>query len=179
MKNGWMLLALAMIGAALITRQGKQLVQTVAGKKDLNLKHFSASEFGLFWPLISNRLLVKLDDFREGWGAPVQVSPAAGAIGRRVEEGGTGFLSQHNILNWGEVRAIDVMPQGMITVADRRRAADLAELVGFTGIGIYPDWKPRPGLHLDVRDGSKASWSAFKVDGQQQYFALSRALTGG
>jgi hypothetical protein len=29
--------------------------------------------------------------------------------------------------------------------------AIIARLVGFKGIGVYPDWKPKGGLHLDLR----------------------------
>ena len=39
----------------------------------LELKYFSRSEFGIWWPLMSQDLLQKLDLFREKWGAPVVV----------------------------------------------------------------------------------------------------------
>jgi len=32
--------------------------------------------------------------------------------------------------------------------------AILARLVGFKGIGIYPNWKPKAGLHLDLRENN-------------------------
>jgi len=34
--------------------------------------------------------------------------------------------------------------------------AVLAKLSGFEGIGIYPDWYPKAGLHCDMRDNSLA-----------------------
>lgn len=137
------------------------------------LTYFKPSEFGLWWPLMNSQLLVKLDLFRELWGAPVMISPAQGGIGRHDDSN-----SQHNVNKWGEVRAIDVMPQGMDTAQDRQRAVRLAEQVGFTGIGIYPHWQPRPGIHLDVREGDHvAKWAGLLNDnGQQVYAAIEQGL---
>lgn len=138
------------------------------------LKHFKASEFGGWWPLMNRDLLLKLDEFRERWGVPVQISPASGAIGRETK----GSASQHNVLRWGEVRAVDVMPVGMTTEAAKRRAVEIARDVGFTGIGLYPDWQPWPGLHLDVRadrePGDPAEWAGVKTVRGQEYVALDR-----
>jgi len=134
------------------------------------LKYFTASEFGLWWPLMNSDQLLKLDAFREAWGAPVMLSPAQGGIGREDDSN-----SQHNVTLWGEVRATDIMPEGMNTAADRSRAVAIARAVGFTGIGIYPDWQPRAGLHLDVREpetpGHIATWAGLKDHNGQQYYA--------
>lgn len=111
------------------------------------------------------------------------ISPAKGAVGRRDGYSGN---SQHNYDRWGEVRALDIMPFGMTTALARKRAFNLAKQVGFTGIGVYPEWTPRPGLHVDVRmdrtEGNPATWSAFFVVGEngkrvQQYFGLDKALS--
>jgi hypothetical protein len=150
--------------SSLIIWSGKAIMQP-------KLKYFSISEFGIWWPLMSRDLLLKLDLFREKWGAPVDITSAEGGIGREDESG-----SQHNVLKWGEVRAVDILPQGMNTSEDRQRAVTIARQVGFTGIGVYPDWKPSAGLHLDVRQGKFASWSAFKVAGVQRYFNLEKGL---
>ena len=48
----------------------------------VDLKHFKAQEFGLWWPLMDTSLLLKLDEYRERLGAWVAISPAPGAIGR-------------------------------------------------------------------------------------------------
>lgn len=128
------------------------------------LKYFKPTEFGLWYPLMSNELLQKLDAFRAAWGYPVVVSSAHGAIGRE----GDGDSSQHNVTRWGEVRAIDVFPKtasgGYITgPADRARAYEIAKQVGFTGIGLYTDTSPGNMLHVDVRKdkspGAPATWS--------------------
>jgi len=76
------------------------------------------------------------------------------------------------------------MPHGMDTAEDRQRAVEIATTVGFIGIGVYPDWKPRPGLHLDMKRregrgfGNPGTWSAFRnpETGEQEYFDLAKAL---
>ena len=114
----------------------------------LDLKYFSRSEFGVWWPLMSQDLLLKLDKFREKWGKPVRVSPHPDAIGRE----GEGSNSMHNVLKWGEVRAVDVFPEGLDTIGDRQRALEIARSVGLTGIGLYTDTSPSNMMHLDNRD---------------------------
>jgi len=113
----------------------------------LELKYFSRSEFGIWWPLMSQDLLQKLDLFREKWGAPVVITSHPDGLGRKDESG-----SMHNVLKWGEVRAVDVFPQGMDTLEDRQRAFQIAKSVGLTGIGLYTDTRPSTMLHLDNRD---------------------------
>ncbi|MFC6631651.1 hypothetical protein [Microbulbifer taiwanensis] len=133
------------------------------------LTHFKPSEFGIWYPLMNAELLQKLDAFRAAWGGRVIISPAEGGIGRHGGEGGT---SQHNVDRWGEVRAIDVFPQVQDPAGNWRyldngaqleHAYQVAEQVGFTGIGVYTDTSPGHMVHLDVRprkpDGGIATWS--------------------
>ncbi|MDP2505646.1 hypothetical protein [Oceanobacter sp. 3_MG-2023] len=135
-----------------------------------NLNYFNESEFYGFYPLLSNDLLFKLDEFRNRWGAPVRVSPATGAI---VRFNGTGDESQHNVDMWGESRAIDVFPEGMEAAEDRARAYQIAKDVGFTGIGIYTDTKPGNMIHVDVRKGTHvATWSRVGY----QYLGIDEVL---
>jgi len=134
-----------------------------AKRAALGLRYFTAEEFGVYYPLMSLELLEKLDEFRHEWGGPVEISPAHGGIGREDESS----HSQHNILRWGEVRAVDVFPRTidgyMSSRVDRQRALYIAKKVGFTGIGIYTDTQPGNLLHLDVRqdrtEGDPATWS--------------------
>lgn len=135
---------------------------------DVKLKYFDQSEFGAWWPLINKELLIKLDDFRGQWGHPVMISPAFGAIGRTLSPTDN---SQHNVARWGEVRAVDIMP--IIQTPDGRRrgmeknelmqAYQLALRTGFHGVGVYPEWRPYVGLHVDVREdrdsNNPAKWA--------------------
>lgn len=138
----------------------------------VSLRHFSASDFGLWFPLINTKTLINLDEFREVLGYPVYVSPVVGAVGRLP---GAGVRNGSSHIPSPLIDAVDVM-----TDAPLSEAYDAARKVGFHGIGLYPDWKPRQGLHLDMRSErtaqNPATWSALRVAGKQQYFGIERAL---
>lgn len=152
------------------------------------LRYFSAEEFGPYWSLMNADLLIALDEFRHRLGYPVGISPAPGSLGRPAigsqvinpEEAASD--SWHNWFKHGQVFAVDVMPRppGGATPEERERWRRIAREVGFTGIGIYPDWKPRPGLHLDKRTdrqpGKPAEWAGVRVDGRQVYVNIERGL---
>jgi len=133
---------------------------------DLNLRYFKPHEFRGWWDSMGPDLLVLLDRFRaslsvltnDPGGVPIIISPHPRAIGRHDGPDGT---SQHNVDKWGEVRAVDVMP--MLGRRHRRNAVGIAIDVGFTGVGVYPDWEPRWGLHLDTRHADLATWSGIKI----------------
>ncbi|MCP5230675.1 MAG: hypothetical protein H6948_01030 [Zoogloeaceae bacterium] len=144
----------------------------------LALRHFAPAEFGEDWPRLSIELLRRLDRFRDLLGAPVIISPAPGALGRRL---GASDASQHNLDHWGEVRAADVMLP-TVDLRDRATGEAVVQIARglFGGVGLYLDWQPHAGLHLDVRGWrfgdvryprEVATWS--RVGGQ--YVALERA----
>jgi len=139
------------------------------------LMHFKPEEFREWWPDMDMRLLDGLDAFREALRAPVMISPAEGALGRHL---GIRAASRHNVDRWDTVQAVDIMlPRGpdLRDKDDAMKVIDLAVDCGFGGIGVYLDWKPYAGLHLDIRplkpDGSPATWT--RIDGR--YVALARA----
>lgn len=143
----------------------------------IQMKYFKESEFGAFWDLMDPELLPVMDTFRECWGAPVIISPAKGAIGRTD---GTSF---HNYKRHGMVKAVDLMPRGMNTAEDRKRAFDCAVQAGATGIGIYPDWKPNQGIHIDVGVrsgrgvGNPARWAGVRSpSGGQIYVEIGKVF---
>lgn len=139
------------------------------------LKYFAPSEFGIWWPFMSNELLEKLDILRDRWGMPIYISPVKGGLGRNIGAS----HSQHNIDRYGVVNAADIFPSGL---TDKNVGAfyQLAKEVGFTGIGIYADTKydgkPHTMFHVDVRSsaqvGSPAKWG--RIDGQ--YVSLEKVL---
>lgn len=132
------------------------------------MKHFTKSEFRGWFDLMSPELLDKLDELRDKLGSPISISPAQGAIGRHM---GTSKKSYHNVDYHKGVLAVDVMP----ATDDLTKVFRLAKEVGFGGIGIYTHWKPRKGLHLDVRPKKhKLRWFATvnKETGKQEYFYL-------
>lgn len=147
------------------------------------LAYFDAAEFRGWYGKMDRELLERIDEFRGRWGFPVIISPAAGAIGRHLGPSGASY---HNVDRYGSVMALDVMPKvvsGQLvrgcTVAELHGAYQLAVKCGFTGIGVYPDWQPYPGLHLDVRPGRSAgdpaTWSGLHTAAGQRYFSVAEA----
>lgn len=151
----------------------------------LYLHYFKPFEFGPsqyrtedWWHEMCPRLLVLLDTFRFQWGRRVRISNNAVALGRKL---GLDSISQHNFDRWGEVRAADCFPDGLVYREDARFAIYLARELGFTGIGLYPHWNGGVGLHLDTRrdrqPGDPALWGAVNgPKGEQQYVSLETAL---
>lgn len=147
----------------------------------IKLYYFSETEFtrgGRNWyPAMDPRLLVLLDVFRFRWGRRVAISAHPAALGRDLP---LTELSDHNVTLHKAVLAADVIPEGCSSRADLQRALSLATELGFTSIGIYPDWRPSPGLHLGVRrerrPGDPAVWGAIASDDGQQYVTVSEAL---
>jgi len=136
---------------------------------------FKPAEFQGHYERLNPKLKEYLDEFRRQWGRPIRISPAPKAVGR------TDGNSQHNYMRWGDVRAVDVMPDGLIGRSDAIRAVQLAKDIGFTGIGVYPDWRPSSGMHLDVRDGRErgkpATWGGVRNDsGKQVYVSMEQAI---
>ncbi len=141
----------------------------------IELQHFKPHEFRGWFDAMNPDLLERLDRFRRLLDAPVMVSPAAGALGRHL---GPDSNSQHNVDVWDEVRAVDVMPH--LPIEEMSRAFDLAVEAGFTGIGLYPDWRPQWGMHLDVRADrcidDPALWSGLRINGRQEYRSIDEAF---
>lgn len=142
--------------------------------QSVKLRYFSASEFGAWWPVMDAKLLHGLDEFRHRIGRPVQVSPALGALGRP----GAGD-SMHNVTQWGQVRAADVLIPG-VTVSELPHLYQIARGMGvFGGIGVYPDWEPWAGFHFDTRDQdpqSPATWAGIDdANGKQIYTGVQNA----
>ena len=150
----------------------------------LHLYYFRPHEFGPtdhreedWWPHMDLRLLVLNDLFRQQWGQRVRISRNAHALGRRL---GPDNESSHNYDRLGKVLANDVFPEGINTREDAEYAVALAKELGFTGIGIYPDWRGGCGLHLDTRrcrePGNPALWGAIQTDAGQTYVSLEDAF---
>lgn len=136
------------------------------------MKYFNKSEFQGYYDKLDLDLKVKLDKFRELWGAPVMISPAVGAVGRNDSS-----KSQHNInYTGGIVKAVDVMPSGL-DKSNMSKAFEIAKKAGFTGVGLYPDWLPQAGLHLDTRNTTLATWGGINKNGLQVYVGVNEVLT--
>ena len=159
------------------------LLQRVAGQPGYVPRWFSAREFGTWVNSIHPALLFALDALRDMLGSCLVISPAAGSLGRRLG----GSKSLHNVDVFGMVYAADVLLPLAWGVGEGFEAA--RDLRLFSGIGVYPFWKPRPGLHLDVRHLSAmnptkgatpltpATWGAVRgAGGRQEYVSVGAAL---
>lgn len=159
------------------------LLQRVAGQPGYMPRFFAPHEFGAWLNRVHPALLFALDVLRDTLNAPVVISPAAGSLGRRL--GGSSSL--HNVDEFGMVYAADVLLPVSWGVEEGFDAARNVRL--FSGIGVYPFWKPRPGLHVDVRHLSAvnpskgatplrpATWGAVRgAGGRQEYVSAAAAL---
>lgn len=159
------------------------LLQRVAGQPGYIPRYFAAREFGAWVNRVHPALLLALDVLRDTLGSPVVISPAAGSLGRRLGVS----RSLHNVEVHGMVLAADVLLPMAWGVGDGFEAARGLRL--FSGIGVYPFWKPRPGLHVDVRHLSAvnptkgatplkpATWGAVRgAGGRQEYVSAAAAL---
>lgn len=128
-----------------------------------DIVHFAPSE----WPDDPNRVapdLVRLmDAVRSEAGVPIHIHAAWSLSGH-----GAGSLH-------GQGRAVDFhFAPGL------EPAAEFALLAafGFGGIGLYPEWRPRHGWHVDLRPGkTRLFW--VRSDGRYRYGheAVGRAIT--
>jgi hypothetical protein len=157
--------------------------------EDLGVTYFSPGEFNGWWPLIDPRWLVCADILREMSGLIIDVSPVDGAIGRRL---GESSLTDHNVDRFGRVHAVDVLPRWLVATSNKitisrqaQRFSDIAQDVGFTAIGYYPDWrnakgKKNPGFHLGTRRsrrvGSPATWGRLKNESGDGYTDITMAV---
>lgn len=148
--------------------------------KELNLEFFKPSEFGIWWPFMDQALLIGLDQLRRVWGYPIIISPALGALGR--EDGNP--ASQHFLKN-GVVRASDIMPTKDGKALDKRQLREFYKLARslnvFSGLGVYPDWRPYAGLHLDTRTNrtpeNPALWGGYRDNqGKQKLTGIEQVL---
>ena len=159
------------------------LLQRVAGLPGYVPRFFAPQEVGAWVSKVHPALLLALDVLRATLNAPVVISSAAGALGRKLG----GSTSLHNVEVFGMVYAADVLLPLSWGVEEGYDAARNVRL--FSGVGVYPFWKPRPGLHVDVRHLSAmnpskgasplrpATWGAVRgANGRQEYTSAAAAL---
>ena len=163
-----------------------ELLKRVDGKASHAPRWFARDEFGEWADMMHPALLFALDVLRDALNAPVVISPAKGALGRRMGMS----TSLHNVDFHGMCYAVDVLLPLSFGVDQGFDAA--RDLRLFSGIGVYPFWKPRAGLHLDVRHLSPlnpskgatprtpATWGAVPgAYGRQEYMSAAAALDWG
>lgn len=135
------------------------------------IKYFSKDEFNDELENLDAQIILTLEKLREKVGR-IMISPAEGAITRKKPG------SMHDISNGRLSLAIDVMP---IDVSLKKFYDAARQLPEIGGIGLYPDWRPYPGAHIDLRkrknNGLLATWAGVNVDGEQVYSGIDKVLT--
>jgi hypothetical protein len=127
-----------------------------------------------WYDLYDNRWIILMDAFRLKTG-PCTLSPNERALGRRDGVNNRTGFDAHNIDKHGIVMGGDIFPHWQVSHSEyvsALMAVSYAKEVGFTGIGLYPEWilhgERRYGLHLDTRrthqPGEPAEWGY--VDGE-------------
>lgn len=143
---------------------------------DKHLTYFTESEFErneYSWlDKCHPKLIYLLDAYRRMWKAPVQISPHPKAIGRYKGD------SYHNVDQHGWVMALDLMPHAMYDQRQVIEVSRIASNLGFGGFGLYPDWQPSPGIHIDIRprDNKIVKWGGIDIKGDQHYVTFHEAL---
>jgi hypothetical protein len=136
------------------------------------IKHFTSHEFSDPDKMVLEFVL-ELDAWRDYLGSEVLIT--ASTDGEHVD-GSYHYLGL----------AVDIM----CLVPGTRTLLDFyfsASRFGFTGIGLYPDWRynnkvgqiVKGGLHLDLRPlkprEKRALWMGVKLNGTQTYLPLTEA----
>lgn len=132
---------------------------------------FEPSEFQQQLHYLDAGVIFALVKLREKVGR-IKISPAPGSIARNKPG------SMHDISDNKLSLAIDVMPLD-VSLSEFYQAAREIKEIG--GIGLYPDWLPFPGAHIDLRkrkfNGALATWSGIKnAEGKQIYGGINEAL---
>ena len=142
----------------------------------MHIENFESNEFRLWWPEMSPRLLTMLDVLRYRLGSPISISKAKGSIGRQDDTD-----SGHNVSKWDEVLAVDCFVSGVCGREQVWAVVEEATNLGFTGVGIYPEWsnnkgEKQCGFHFDVRPtrkmGNPATWGYMN----SEFVSLMKAL---
>lgn len=141
------------------------------------MNHYEPWEFNGWYDQLSAAQKRALDIARHKWGKPIHVSNADGAVGRHL---GPEDTSQHNVDRWGEVRATDIVPEGIATKADAERFVQVLIDSGFQGVGFYPHWNQGPGFHADTRVNVEehyvAKWGRLDNREEPEYVSIAKAL---
>ena len=129
-----------------------------------NIDGFEAVEFQDQLHLLDAQVIYVLVKLRKLIGR-IRISPAEGAIARTDGKQSTMHFADLELGRLSE--AVDIMPLDVDLETAYKAALTIPEI---GAVGAYPDWKPLPGLHIDLRkrkQGNRlSSWSRKIVDGE-------------
>jgi len=134
------------------------------------VENFSRKEFQQRPFLTSLLLIQKLDRLRNlitdwvGNRVPVVIHVVAGKEGDHAD-GSYHYPEEHD----GAAMAADIHFAG---TSGHMLELMAIQAIGFGGIGFYPEWAPRPGWHLDVRQFDTPIFWTQPGDGEYHYGAV-------
>lgn len=144
----------------------------------IELQNFYESEFGIWADRMSEHVLVRLDVLRFRLSRRIDISANPQALGRN---NGPLNQSDHNVDYWGKCNGADVFIDGVHNQADANHVIKTAKELGFTAIGVYPEWtnnhgEQQVGFHLAYRPTKKMGHPALwgRVNGE--YVSIEEAL---
>lgn len=177
---GWIMTLFGIAGAvnntANASEQSKKSVKAVKISRDQYIKN------GFDWyPIMNPKLIDALEEMAGRIKYKVMISPHSGALGRK--NGST--TSQHYYSGKGDfVNAADIMfiknGEGLTREEITQLYKEIKAMNLFSGIGVYPDWQPMAGMHLDVRSDrtafNPALWGGKKVARVQKLVDVNNVL---
>lgn len=144
-----------------------------ASNIDFNkINGFTVDEFQGQLHLLDAQVIYTLATLRSLIGR-IRISPAPGAVARTQGSESTMHFAGNGRLSL----AVDIMPLDV----DLKTAYQAAKSISQIGaVGVYPDWNPQAGLHIDLRKRKAAfkiaEWSGLKINGSQVYRGVGEAF---
>jgi hypothetical protein len=130
-------------------------------------RHLSPENITGCWDKMDMAFLRRVDQFIEDSPGKWIVSPATGAACRDY-----GSKTSRHYAVGRKADALDIM----LVSGDLEEHYNLARQ-WFGGVGVYPDWYPHPGLHVDGREGEQvATWAGIKQGNKQVYVSVEQAF---
>lgn len=177
---GWIMTLFGIAGAVNNTANASE--QSKTSVKAVKIAREQYIKYGFDWyPKMNPKLINALEEMAGRIPYKVMISPHSGALGRK--NGST--TSQHHYCGDGDlVNAADIMflknGEGLTRQELTQLFKDVKAMNLFSGIGVYPDWQPVSGMHLDIRPNrtafKPALWGAKKVAGNQKYVDVNNVL---
>lgn len=127
--------------------------------------HLSPENVGACWDQMDLAFLIRVDQFM--WDSPGEwmVSPASGAACRDY-----GSQTSRHYAVGRKADALDIMLIDGDLEENYRFARER-----FGGVGVYPDWIPFHGLHIDGRPNA-ATWAGIRQGNEQVYVPVEQVF---
>ena len=127
---------------------------------------FSAPEDPESGLLMNHYLVMTLDELAQITGHQIIVHRNGGYSFKGHSDNSFHYHGMATDFHFGPLRSNKTGDIGPWKLPVREQAKIILGLGKFGGVGIYPEWKPVPGFHVDVRPGFQV-WK--NVEGKYLY----------